>query len=439
MIPPRSVDDLSDKVVQRVARVAVLGQGYVGLTLALSAAAAGFAVTGIDIDEARVDALSDGDLPVPGVDQEMFDSAIRTGKVRFSSSTESIDAADLFFICVPTPLLDGAPDLRHVEAAAREVATHLKRGALVVLESTTYPGTTDEVVLPLLERGSRLTCGLDFLLAYSPERIDPGNDEYTMTNTPRVVGGTTPEATDAAVAFYSQVVEKVVPVSNARTAETAKLLENTFRHINVALVNELTMIAHELDIDVWEVIDAAASKPFGFMPFYPGPGIGGHCIPLDPTYLSWQVRRRTGRRFGVLEAAQDVNERMPKYIASRVGDILNDIGKPVRGSRIFTLGVTYKPDVGDVRESPSLMAMKALHRKGAVVSFHDPFVEEVPVNGVSIRRKDLLEGLAEADLVLLLTPHSSYDLDCIADRASLVFDTRNAYGGVVPRENVIHL
>jgi nucleotide sugar dehydrogenase len=438
-MPPGSVDGLSAKVVQRVARLAVLGQGYVGLTLASSAAAAGFAVMGIDIDEARVDALSDGDLPVPGVDQEMFDSAIRTGNVRFSSSTESIDAADLFFICVPTPLLDGAPDLRHVEAAAREVAAHLKRGALVVLESTTYPGTTDEVVLPLLERGSRLTCGPDFLLAYSPERIDPGNDEYTMTNTPRVVGGTTPEATDAAVAFYSQVVEKVIPVSNARTAETAKLLENTFRHINVALVNELTMITHELDIDVWEVIDAAASKPFGFMPFYPGPGIGGHCIPLDPTYLSWQVRRRTGRRFGVLEAAQDVNERMPRYIASRVGDILNDVGKPVRGSRIFTLGVTYKPDVGDVRESPSLMAMKALHRKGAVVSFHDPFVEEVPVNGVSIRRKDLLEGLAEADLVLLLTPHSSYDLDCIADRASLVFDTRNAYGASVPRENVIHL
>ncbi|HTG48185.1 MAG TPA: nucleotide sugar dehydrogenase [Actinomycetota bacterium] len=433
-----STNDLPAAAAQRTGRVAVVGQGYVGLTLASAAAAAGFPVTGIDNDVARIDALTRGELAVPGVDRVTFDAAIQSGGIRFAGSADAVADAAFIFICVPTPLRDGAPDLSYVEAAGRSVAAHLRAGAMVVLESTTYPGTTDQLLQPLLEQGSGLRAGVDFLLAYSPERIDPGSAEFTMRNTPRVVGGTTPEATDAAVAFYEQLVDKVFPVSSTRTAETAKLLENTFRHINVALVNELTMLTHDLDIDVWEVIDAASTKPFGFMPFYPGPGIGGHCIPLDPTYLSWQVRRQTGRRFGVLEAAQDVNERMPNYVASRVAEILNDVGRAVRGSKIFVLGVTYKADVGDVRESPSLMAMQALYRKGAEISFHDPFIEEVPLNGGRIRRTELAEGLATADLVLLLTPHSSYDVDQIAEHAALVFDTRNAYGDA-SHDNVIRL
>ncbi len=430
--------DLPSKVAQRSGNVAVVGQGYVGLTLASAAAAQRFRVTGIDVNAARTDALARGELAVPGVDEGTFRAAIESGNLSFSTSAESIADASFIFICVPTPLRDGAPDLSFVEAAGRDVAAHLAAGSLVVLESTTYPGTTDQLLLPLLEQGSGLRAGVDFLLAYSPERIDPGSAEFTMRNTPRVVGGTTPEATEAAISFYGQLVDKVFPVSSTRTAETAKLLENTFRHINVALVNELTMLTHDLDINVWEVIDAASTKPFGFMPFYPGPGIGGHCIPLDPTYLSWQVRRQTGRRFGVLEAAQDVNERMPNYVASRVAEILNDVGRAVRGSRIFVLGVTYKADVGDMRESPSLMAMQALYRKGAEISFHDPYVEDAPLNGGRIQRTELAEGLANADLVLLLTPHSSYDLERIAEQASLVFDTRNAYGDA-PHDNVVRL
>ena len=267
--------DLPSKVAQRTGNVAVVGQGYVGLTLASAAAAQRFHVTGIDVNAARTDALARGELAVPGVDEATFRAAVESGNLSFSISAESVADASFIFICVPTPLRDGAPDLSYVEAAGRDVAAHLAAGSLVVLESTTYPGTTDQLLLPLLEQGSGLRAGVDFLLAYSPERIDPGSAEFTMRNTPRVVGGTTPEATEAAISFYGQLVDKVFPVSSTRTAETAKLLENTFRHINVALVNELTMLTHDLDINVWEVIDAASTKPFGFMPFYPGPGIGG--------------------------------------------------------------------------------------------------------------------------------------------------------------------
>ena len=339
---------------------------------------------------------------------------------------------------MPTPLLDGSPDLRFVERAARDVAACLRPGTLVILESTTYPGTTETIVRPILESGG-LRSGTDFLLAYSPERVDPGNREHGMRSTPRLVGGDTPEAATAAAAFYGAFVDKVLPVSSTAVAETAKLLENTFRHVNIALINEFAELAYELGIDVWEVIDAAATKPFGFMPFYPGPGIGGHCIPLDPTYLSWEVRRRTGRRFGVLEAAQDVNERMPTYVATRVSEILNDAGRPVRYSRILVLGVTYKADVGDVRESPGVRVLEELRRRGADVSFHDPFVERASMSfGELHAEPDLDEALERADLVVLVTPHASYDLDAIAERSSVVFDTRNAYRGVGP-SNVIPL
>lgn len=431
-------EQVLDAIRSRQARISVIGQGYVGLTVAAAAAEAGFSVTGIDIDQARVRSLSAGDLVVPGVREGAFRSALRSQRLRFTTGSEVIASSQIVLICVPTPVRDHAPDLSYVEAASATVASDLAPGTLVVLESTTYPGTTEERVRAILER-SGLRDGEDFYLAYSPERIDPGNPEYGMRNTPRVVSATTDDGLRLALAFYGQLVDDLVPVSSPRTAELAKLLENTYRHVNIALVNEMAQLCHDMGIDIFEVVDAAASKPFGFMPFYPGPGVGGHCIPLDPTYLAWQVRRDAGRRFGLLEQAQDVNEGMPAYVASRIGEALNDVGKPVKGAKILVLGVTYKPDVGDVRESPSLRVMRALHRKGAHVSFNDPFADEAPLNGSVIAVSELTEEvLGEADCVAILTPHSAYDLERVARFASLVFDARSAYPRPAP-PNVVSL
>lgn len=440
MLPPATdIGSLSARIAARDTPVAVLGQGYVGLTLAAAAAEAGFGVTGIDVDTGRSQALSRGELVVPGVDEGLFRAGVQSGNLTFAASADVVAEALLIFICVPTPLRDDAPDMSFVEAAGREVAAHLEAGAMVVLESTTYPGTTEQLLGPLLEEGSGLRAGTDFLLAYAPERIDPGNTMFGMRNTPRVVGGTTAQATEAAVAFYGQLVDKVVAVSSARAAETAKLLENSFRHLNIALVNELATLTHELGIDVWEVVDAASTKPFGFMPFHPGPGVGGHCIPLDPTYLSWQVRRETGRRFSLIERAHDVNKHMPTYIAERVAEILNSQGQAMNGARILVLGVAYKPNVSDVRESPALQTMHVLEKRGADVRFHDFFVAQVPLSAGSTRCvADLDEELEVADVVVLITPHAAYDLESIAKRARAVFDTRNAYGPE-RRDNIIRL
>jgi UDP-N-acetyl-D-glucosamine dehydrogenase len=357
----------------------------------------------------------------------------------FSTGIESISQSDVIVICVPTPVRDGTPDLSHVVEATRSVARHLTHGCLVVLESTTYPGTTEELVRSILEAESR-TVGRDFLLAYSPERIDPGNVEFGLGNTPRIVGGVTPESTGMAALFYGQLVDKVLTVSSARAAELAKLLENAFRHVNIALVNEMAMICHEMGIDVWEVLDAAATKPFGYMPFFPGAGVGGHCIPLDSAYLAWQVRRDAGHQFRILEQAEDVNSRMPSYVAARIGDGLNEIGKPVKGASVLVLGVSYKPDVGDTRESPALKVMAALKRRGAEVSFHDPYVPSVTLSeGQVLVRSELTQRLVSAvDCVAIITPHSAYDLDWIGDQANLVFDARNAFGSD-HRKNVIRL
>jgi UDP-N-acetyl-D-glucosamine dehydrogenase len=424
----RSSSSLRRKLLARDARVAVVGQGYVGLSLACAAAEAGFAVTGIDVDAGRVAGLDAGELCVPGVDEDAFRRGVATGRLRFTAVGEALADADVICICVPTPLRDDAPDLSFVEQACRDVAGRLAAGRLVILESSTYPGTTNDLVAPLLEASGR-RAGRDFLLAYSPERIDPGSREFHFGNTPRIVGGTTAEATAVAALFYEQMVEKVLTVSSARAAELAKLLENTFRHVNIALVNEMAMLCHETGIDVWEVIEAAASKPFGFMAFQPGPGVGGHCIPLDPTYLAWQVRRDAGRQFRILEQAQDVNAQMPAWVAARIGEALNEHAKPLKGARVLVLGVAYKPEVGDVRESPSLRVMSALARRGAKVTFHDPFVEAVTVDGKRLSRSELTaRAVAGADLVALLTPHSAYDLDWLARVATLVFDARNAFG-----------
>jgi UDP-N-acetyl-D-glucosamine dehydrogenase len=367
-------------------------------------------------------------LCVAGVRATDFETGIASGRLSFTTDASALGHSDIVAICVPTPVKDHTPDLSYVEGACRQVGENMSPGALVVLESTTYPGTTDEIVKPLLE-SSGLTVGRDLLLAYSPERIDPGNQEYGFRNTPRVVGGLTPEATGLATLFYEQVIDKVIAVSSSRAAELAKLLENTFRHVNIALVNELAMLCEEMGIDVWEVVAAAATKPFGFMPFDPGPGVGGHCIPLDPRYLAWQVRRDAGHQFRILEQAEDINATMPNYVASRIADALNENGKALKGAKILVLGVTYKPDVGDMRESPVLKVMTRLKGRGARVGFHDPYVDSLSINGSMSKRTDLsLRAVSGADCVALLTPHSAYDLEWLGEHASLIFDARNAYG-----------
>ena len=435
--PTVDEEHLRSRILAREVRVVVLGQGYVGITLAAAAADAGFRVTGIDIDVERVAALSRGELPVAGVDERIFREGIASGRLTFTIDASVIGEADVIVVCVPTPLRDYAPDLSHMEAAFADVARHVRAGSLVILESSTYPGTTEELVRGILET-SGLTVGRDLLLAYSPERIDPGNEEFGLRNTPKIIGGATRSSLEIAVAFYEQLVDKIVPVSSARVGETAKLFENTFRHVNIALVNELAMLCHELDIDTWEVLDAAATKPFGFMAFQPGPGVGGHCIPLDPTYLSWKIRRESGRRFGLLDLAADINDHMPEHVAARVAEILNDDGRPMKGAKVLVLGVAYKPDVGDIRESPALSTMLAMRKRGADVMFHDPYVERVPLNGGTLDRASMDEGVRSADIVVLLTPHSVYDLEALAEQAELIFDARNAYRGE-RRPNVVPL
>jgi UDP-N-acetyl-D-glucosamine dehydrogenase len=392
----------------------------------------------LDVDPQRIEDLSQGILSVPGVNEGLFEAGISSARIEFTADSDRLAGADVVLICVPTPLRDGSPDLSYVEKACTDIARGLAPGRLVVLESTTYPGTTDQLVRPLLET-SDLIAGEDFLLAYSPERIDPGNEEFTLRNTPKVVGGHTPEATETTTLFYEQLVDKVVVVSSCRAAELSKLLENTFRHVNVALANEMAMLSKEMGIDVWEVVEAAATKPFGFMPFHPGPGVGGHCVPLDPTYLSWQVRREAGHQFRILEQAEDINAQMPAYVASRIGDALNDAGKAVRGADILVLGVAYKVDVGDVRESPAIKVMTHLHRRGAKVSFHDPFVEAINLNGDVLRCSELTpKALDNSDCLAILTPHSAYDFEWIAAHARLIFDARNAYPNDRPA-NVMRL
>jgi UDP-N-acetyl-D-glucosamine dehydrogenase len=429
---------LRRRILAHDATIGVVGQGYVGLSLACAAADVGFRAIGLDVDAGRIDDLTAGRLVVPGVDETLYRDGLASERIAFTTDADRLAECDVILICVPTPLRDGTPDLSFVEDACRQTAEHLTRGALVILESTTYPGTTEERVLPLLET-SGLRGGVDFLLAYSPERIDPGNGEYGLQNTPKIVGGVTPEATGAASLFYEQLTEKVVVVSSCRAAELAKLLENAFRHVNIALVNEMAMLCRDMDIDVWEVVDAAATKPFGFLPFYPGPGVGGHCIPLDSTYLAWQVRREAGRQFRILELAEDVNGQMPSYVAMRIGEALNDAGKALKHARVVVLGVTYKADVGDLRESPALKVIAQLLRRGAEVSFHDPYVEEIASNGTVLHRSELSERLiAGADCVALLTPHHAYDLGWIAEHAALVFDARNASRGLSAK-NLVRL
>jgi len=407
----------------------VIGLGYVGLPLAQEATRSGLSVTGLDVSDAVVDGLNSGRSHVDDLTDDDVRAMLDAG---FSATTDASVIADssTVVICVPTPLApDGGPDLATVLSAARTIAEHLRPGHLIVLESTTYPGTTADEVRPILEAGG-LAAGSDFHLAFSPERIDPGNPAFGLRNTPKIVGGHTQDCTDAAAEFYGKVVDQVVRVRGTREAEMAKLLENTYRHINIALVNEMARFCHELGIDLWDVIEAAKSKPFGFQAFYPGPGVGGHCIPIDPNYLSYQVQTQLGYPFRFVELAQEINGGMPAYVVRRIQDVLNEEGKALRGSTILLLGVTYKPDIADQRESPAKPIAMELIDKGAQVSYHDPHVATWNVGSLRLESEASVESALErSDLTVLLQHHSAYDLPTIAESSKRLFDTRGVASG----------
>jgi nucleotide sugar dehydrogenase len=401
----------------------VLGLGYVGLPLAREATRSGLSVIGFDVNATVVDSLNAGRSHVDDLGDRDVAEMVNAG-FRATADESEIGTATTAVICVPTPLSeDGGPDLGAVTSATRSVARRLRHGMLVILESTTYPGTTDDVVRPILE-ATGLRAGVDFNLAFSPERIDPGNDQFGAHNTPKVVGGYTPMCTERAASFYGQFVETVVRTRGTREAETAKLLENTYRHINIALVNEMAKFCHQLDIDLWDVIRAAATKPFGFQAFYPGPGVGGHCIPIDPNYLSHNVRARLGYPFRFVELAQEINATMPAYVARRAQNILNDGGLAINGAAVLLLGVTYKPNIADQRESPAIPLARRLQGLGAKLSYHDPYVANWEPGVDVLKVTDVESAVAGADLVILVQGHREYDADRLAAQAKRFFDTR---------------
>jgi UDP-N-acetyl-D-glucosamine dehydrogenase len=411
-------------------RVVICGQGYVGLPLAVRAARAGHRVVGYDVDEERVKRLVAGESYVDDVPSALLREVLDGGGYRASAEAKACAGFDVAVITVPTPLRDGVPDLSYIESSSRTIARFLRPGATVVLESTTYPGTTDELVASILEEGSGLVAGTDFHLGYSPERIDPGNETWTVENTPKVVSGIDAASLAAVREFYATVVQTTVPVSSCRAAELAKLLENTFRHVNIALVNEIAIFAHELDIDVWEAIDAASSKPFGFMRFTPGPGVGGHCLPIDPSYLSWRVERALGQNFRFVELANDINNHMPDYVVQRLVLALNRVCRAVNGSRVLLLGLAYKKNTGDARESPAARVVTLLADMGADVRAADPFVVEAHGLDTRLTRVDLTEEeVTAADAVVLLSDHDVFDLEMVAAKSRYVLDTRHRMSG----------
>ncbi|WP_433240069.1 nucleotide sugar dehydrogenase [Streptosporangium sp. CA-135522] len=410
-------------------KLVVVGQGYVGLPLAMRAVNAGFDVVGIDLDEWRVKRLNAAESYVEDVGDEQLSAAHRSA--RYRASTDYADAAgfDVCVITVPTPLREGAPDLRYIGSAGESLAPLLRPGATVILESTTYPGTTEEYLLPLLEEGSGLRAPEDFFLGYSPERIDPGNSRWRLENTPKVVSGIDEASLEKIRTFYGRIVEEVVAVSSLQVAELCKLLENTFRHVNIALVNELSIFAQQLGIDVWEAIDAASTKPFGYMRFTPGPGVGGHCLPIDPSYLSWKVKRSLGHNFRFVELANDINDHMPDHVVHRLILGLNRQCKPIRGSRVLLLGLAYKKNAGDCRESPAIEVARALSKLGADVGAADPHVDDFLLPpGIELVEPTNKE-LARADAVVVLTDHDCFDYELIERESTFVFDTRNRCRG----------
>lgn len=417
------------RIAQRSARIGVIGLGYVGLPLAVEFGKAGYQVTGFEIDSHRARVLNGGRSYIQDVPNREVRELVRSGRLRATLDFDDLRRMDAIDICVPTPLRKTRdPDVSYIVAAVEQIAPRLRRGQLVVLESTTYPGTTDELMRPILEaRGFRV--GKDYFLAFSPERVDPGNPVYQTQNIPKVVGGVTPECTRAAALLYGAVIQKIVPVNSTRVAEMVKLLENTFRSVNIGLVNEMALLCDRMAIDVWQVIDAAATKPFGFMAFYPGPGLGGHCIPIDPFYLSWKARE-SGFEARFIELAGQINGSMPHHVVKRVNEALNSRRKSVRGARLLILGVAYKANIDDVRESPSLDIMELLEKQGARVAYCDPLVPKIKYGNRSLRSRPFRPStLRAADCVIIATAHKGFDYRTVAKHSRVIVDTRNALKG----------
>jgi len=421
---------LEKKIRDRTARVGVVGLGYVGLPLAVEFAGAGFSVTGIDLKEEKTARVNAGDSYVPDVPSDVLQPLVRAGKLRATTDFSVIAELDTINICVPTPLRKTKdPDMSYIVSSCQEIARHLHAGMLLILESTTYPGTTDELLLPMFEAAG-LRAGSDFFLCFSPERVDPGNPTYQTVNIPKVVGGVTEACTEMGALFYRQALEHVVPVSSTQVAEMVKLLENTFRMINIGMVNEMAMMCDRMGINVWEVIEAAATKPFGFMPFYPGPGLGGHCIPIDPFYLSWKTRQ-AGIEARFIELAGYINGQMPHYVVDKIQNALNDRGKALKGAHVHVLGIAYKKDIDDVRESPALDVIHLLTQRWARVSYSDPYVPELHSDSLTMRSEPLEEIAPKADCLVIITNHSVFDYTRLLEQSQLIVDTRNAMKGFV--------
>ncbi len=428
---------LRERILDRSAKVGVVGLGYVGLPLAVEFGRAGFMVYGIDVDDGRITKIREGQSYIQDVPQEALSELVSSGRLVPSSDFRVLREIDAVSICVPTPLRKTRdPDIQYIADVTAKIRECLHPGMLITLESTTYPGTTDEILLPEF-RNAGFEVGKDFYLAFSPERIDPGNAHWNTRNTPKIIGGVTPECTSLSKLLYEQVVERVIPVSSTKSAEMVKLLENTFRAVNIGLVNEIAIMCDKLGIGVWEVIDAAATKPFGFMPFYPGPGLGGHCIPIDPLYLSWKLKLLNyNARF--IELASEVNAHMPEYVTAKIARALNKAKKAVNGSKILVLGVTYKKNIADVRESPALDIIRLLQQDGAEVSYSDPHAPELHIEHTILRSYKITpEALRSYDCVVVVTDHSAFDYECIAQESALVVDCRNAIRNGAP--NIVKL
>jgi len=425
-------DTLLKQIKDKTARVAIMGMGYVGLPLAVVFAEAGFKVTGIDPDKRKIDSIGRGVSYIPDVPSEKLEKLVKSGAFRATADFAALKEADAVSICVPTPLRQtGDPDMSFILSATEELAKYMHKGIVVVLESSTYPGTTREVLLPKLGEEKGLAVGEDWFLAFSPERVDPGREDFTTLNTPKVVGGITPACGEVTGAWYGAAIQKIHMVSSAEAAEMAKLLENTFRMINIAMVNEMAIMCNLMNVDVWEVIDAAASKPFGFMKFTPGPGLGGHCIPIDPLYLSWKMKSyQYNARF--IELASEITTGMPRYVVGRLLDALNDHGQILKGSRCLVLGTAYKPDIDDIRESPALEILDLLRKKGARVDYHDPYIPALRTHdGVEMHSvPDVMAAVRSADAVIIVTNHKAYDYRAILAEAKFIFDSRNALGKI---------
>jgi UDP-N-acetyl-D-glucosamine dehydrogenase len=421
---------LQDKIRSRRARVGIIGLGYVGLPLAVEFARAGFAVTGLDLDERKTACLNAGTSYIGDVPSNELEPLVKSGRLIATSDFSIVADLDTINICVPTPLRKTKdPDMSYIVSACQRIAPYLHPGMLIILESTTYPGTTEELLLPMLQ-SETVRAGKELFLCFSPERVDPGNPKYQTANIPKIVGGITVACTEMGNLFYSQAVQQVVSVTSTKVAEMVKLLENTFRMINIGLVNEMAIMCDRMGIDIWEVIDAAATKPFGFMPFYPGPGLGGHCIPIDPFYLSWKSKQ-AGIEARFIELAGYINGQMPHFVIQKIQDALNDRGKPLRGARVHVIGVAYKRDVDDLRESPALDIIHMLVECGAKVTYSDPHIASVQTDGVKLEATDLNDGLAECECAVIVTDHTTIDYTAVIEKAPLIIDTRNTLRGIV--------